>query len=244
MSFHWNQMTWSWLKLMPTKGRGKLRTGGRRNHMKWSDRLLKACLPTSWKTSRQDAHESSTKTDFFSFLQQRGLLCMVMQDKQAGWTTTTLEEQTLEESKTEEAPQSANCVPPAQHQADETPLGWVNRKLFAFLQTFSTASLPDQGWKVQCRGTRGVWKSTPVFRQQRYCWHQWGLKDMTGHDNFNPHLSLVWRLQVHNSGGVKQGCWPMHQFWVTILSWTLMLWELLASPMQGTPYWCYPVKWV
>ena len=51
MPFHWNQVTWSWLKPMPTGEGGKWRTGGRRNHTKWSTTLLKASLPTSWKTS-------------------------------------------------------------------------------------------------------------------------------------------------------------------------------------------------
>ena len=74
MPFHWNHVTWSWLKPMPTGGGGKWRTSGRRNHMKWSPRLLKASLPTSWWTSRQDAHESSTATDFSSSLLQRGIL--------------------------------------------------------------------------------------------------------------------------------------------------------------------------
>ena len=56
------------------RGGGKWRTGGRRNHMKWNTRLLKVSLPTLWGTSRQDAHQSPTKTDFFSSLLQRGLL--------------------------------------------------------------------------------------------------------------------------------------------------------------------------
>ena len=68
MPFHWRKVTWSWLKLMPTGGRGKWRTGGGRNHMKWNTMLLKESLCTSWKTSRQDA-----KTDFLSLLLQRGL---------------------------------------------------------------------------------------------------------------------------------------------------------------------------
>ena len=72
MPFHWNQATWSWLKLMPTRGRGKWRTSGRRNCMKWSAKLQKASLPTSWKTGRWDAHKSSTKTDFFSSLCHKG----------------------------------------------------------------------------------------------------------------------------------------------------------------------------
>ena len=113
---------------------------------KWSTRLLKASLPTSWRTSRQDAHESSTKTDFFSSLLQRGLHS-VQSCELSGpmYTTTTLEEQTLEGNETEEAPQSVNCPLPAQHQTGETPLGWVNRKLYTFLQTFLGTSLLDKG---------------------------------------------------------------------------------------------------
>ena len=83
-------------------------------------------------------------------------LFMVVWAKQARCTTTTLEEQTPEGSETEEAPQSANCPSLAQHQTGETPLGWVNRKLCAFMWTFSRASLLEQGWKVWCRGIRGV----------------------------------------------------------------------------------------
>ena len=74
MPFHWNQVTWSWIKLMPTGGGGKWRTSGRRNHIKWSARLLRVSLPISWGTIGQDTHESSTKTNFFSSLLQMGLL--------------------------------------------------------------------------------------------------------------------------------------------------------------------------
>ena len=74
MPFHWNQVTWSWLKLMPTGGGGKWRTGGRRNHTKWSTRLLKASLPTFRGTSGQHAHEFSTENGFISLLLQMGLL--------------------------------------------------------------------------------------------------------------------------------------------------------------------------
>ena len=77
---------------------------------------------------------------------------MFMQAKQVRCTTTTLEEQIPEGSETEEAPQSENCPLPAQHQTGETPLGWVNRKLHAFLWTFSGAFLLDQGWKVDVEG--------------------------------------------------------------------------------------------
>ena len=73
---------------------------------------------------------------------------MVMWAKQAECTTDILEEQTLEENETEDAPQNANCLPPAKHQTDETPLGWVNRKLCVFLWVYSRASLLDQQWKV------------------------------------------------------------------------------------------------
>ena len=48
-------------------------------------------------------------------------LCMVVLAKWAR-CTTTLEEQT-QKSDMEEAPQSANCLLPAQHQTGKTPLG-------------------------------------------------------------------------------------------------------------------------
>ena len=73
----------------------------------------------------------------------------------AEWTrcaTTILEEPTLKMSKNEEVPQHMNGLLPAQHQTGETPLGWVNRKLCAFLRMFSGVSLLDLGWKVWCRG--------------------------------------------------------------------------------------------
>ena len=68
MPFHWKEVTWSWLKPMPTKGRRKWR---RRNCTKWNAKLLRVSLHTSWRTSGQDAHESSTKTNFFLLLPQR-----------------------------------------------------------------------------------------------------------------------------------------------------------------------------
>ena len=100
-------------------------------------------------------------------------------------TTTILEEPTQKAIENEEAPQSMNCLSLAQHQIWETPLGWVNRKLCAFLRMFSGASLPDQGWKVWCRRKRDVWASASAFWRGRYWSHQWSLKDMTDHDFFN-----------------------------------------------------------
>ena len=44
-------------------------------------------------------------------------------------TTTTLEEPTWKAGENKEAPQSAKCLPLAQHQTGKTPLGWVNSKL-------------------------------------------------------------------------------------------------------------------
>ena len=72
--FHRRQVTWSWLKLTTTGGGESWRIGGRRYHTKWSTKLQRVSLPTSWKTSRPDAHESSMEIDFFSLLQQRGLI--------------------------------------------------------------------------------------------------------------------------------------------------------------------------
>ena len=72
-------------------------------------------------------------------------LCTGVQAEQLGWTTTVPEEPTWKTSEKEEAQQSAKCLPLAQCQTGETPLGQVNRKFHAFLRTFSGASLPDQG---------------------------------------------------------------------------------------------------
>ena len=72
MPFHWRKVTWSWLKLTPTRGRGKWRTGGRRNHMKWNTRLLMASLCTSWKTGGQDTHGCPPLKPTFSHCFCRG----------------------------------------------------------------------------------------------------------------------------------------------------------------------------
>ena len=72
-------------------------------------------------------------------------LCMVVQAEQARCTNTVLEEQILEGTETEEVPQSANCPLLVQHQTGETPQGWVNMKLYAFMQIFPRASWLDKG---------------------------------------------------------------------------------------------------
>ena len=66
MPFHWNQATWSWLKLMPEKGGERWKTSGKRNHMKCNTELLKASLLALWKTSRPYTYESSIGINFFS----------------------------------------------------------------------------------------------------------------------------------------------------------------------------------
>ena len=85
------------------------------------------------------------KLNFSHHSHKGDLLCMVVWTEWARCVTTTLGELTLKESETEEAPQSVNCLALAQHQTDETPLGWASRKLCVFLQMFSGASLLDQG---------------------------------------------------------------------------------------------------
>ena len=132
----------------------------------------------------------------------------------------------------------------AQHQTGETPLGWVNRKLHAFMWMFSRASWLDQGWKNQCRGITVVWKSTWAFWQWR-CWsHQREIKDTTGHDNFNP-TSLHSRDCKLTTQGVWNGCSnPCINFWNghSVLNTDAM--KLLAFTMQGAPYHCYLTKWI
>ena len=73
-------------------------------------------------------------------------LCMVVQAMQARCTTTILEEQT-QKSETEDVPQSANCLLPAQHQTGEAPLGQVNRGLCAFIPVWPGVSWIDKGVK-------------------------------------------------------------------------------------------------
>ena len=68
--------------------------------------------------------------------------------EQTRCATTILEEPTQKASENERVPQSAKCLPPAQCQTGETPLGQVNRKLHVFLRMFSGASLLDQGEKI------------------------------------------------------------------------------------------------
>ena len=51
-------------KAVAYRGGGKRRISGRKNHTKWSAKLWKVSLPTSWRSSGQDTHGSSTKIDF------------------------------------------------------------------------------------------------------------------------------------------------------------------------------------
>ena len=144
MPFHWSQVTWSWLKLMPT-GEEKGEDWWEEEPYEVECQVVEGIPSYLMKNQQTDAHESSTEIDFFSLTPTEGThLCMVVQAKQARCTTTTLEEQT-QKSETEEAPQSANCPLPAQHQTGKTPLGWVNRRLHAFIQMFPRASWIDKG---------------------------------------------------------------------------------------------------
>ena len=145
MPFHLSQATWSWLKLIPTRGRRKWRTGGRRNHMKWYARWLRASLHTLGRVSGQEAHEFSLKPTFSHCSCGGTPLCIVLWAEQAGCATTTLEEQTSDRGETEKVPQSVDCLPPAQQQTAETSLGWVIGKLCVVLLTSSRVSTLDQG---------------------------------------------------------------------------------------------------
>ena len=82
--------------------------------------------------------------------------CMVMWAEQAQCSTTTLEEQTLERSATEEVPWNMYCLLLAQQQTVETPLGWVNRKLCAIVWMFPEHLCWIKGEKFDVEGP-GVW---------------------------------------------------------------------------------------
>ena len=141
--FHWSQVTWSWLKPMPTGGRSRVLNCGGHPFLPHENK---------WTAHSQVLHWNWL---FLIALTERTHLCMVMQVKWARCTTTTLEEQT-QKSETDEAPQSVSCPSLAQDKTGETPLGWVNRRLCAFIWMFPRASLIDKGWKVWCRGVGGV----------------------------------------------------------------------------------------
>ena len=175
MLFHWRQVMWSWLKLTPTGGRGKWRTGGRRNHIKWNTQVAEGVPLYLMKNQQTGCSWVLHWNWLFLIAPGKGTpLCTVMWAKQAWCTPTTLEEQTPERSETQEAPWNVNCLPLAQGWTAGAPLGWMNKKLCAILWTFSGASLLHQGWKFQCRGTRGVRESMLVFWWQRNWSHWWG----------------------------------------------------------------------
>ena len=71
-------------------------------------------------------------------------LCTGVQTEGIRCSTTVLEEPTQRVSENEKVSQSAKCLPLVQCQTGENPLRQDNRKLHAFLKTFSRASLPDQ----------------------------------------------------------------------------------------------------
>ena len=150
--FHWNQVTWSSHKLMSNKGRRKVKDWWEEQPCEVEHRITEASLHSSWKTSRPDACESSIGIDFFSSPPQWELLYVPMYKLSRQGAPPPSWRNLLREWVRMRKHQSAKCLLLAQHQTGENPLGWVNSKLHAFLKTFYTAPLPDQGWKVWCRG--------------------------------------------------------------------------------------------
>ena len=150
-------------------------------------------------------------------------LCMVVEAMWARWTTTAIKKQTPEGSETEEAPQSVNFLSPAQHQTGKSPLGWVNRKLCVFMWKFSGAFWLDKGWKVWLRVIGGVWKSM-LACWQWMCWsHWWGLKDITGHNKFNPPLFILQIVNAQYRGCEMGTLTHALNFRVTTPSWIQIL---------------------
>ena len=115
MPFHWNLVTWSWLKLTPTRGGGKWRTDGWKNCMYYQviEGVPFYLMKNQWTGCSQVLHWNWL---FLITLTEGTPLCMVVQAKWARCTSTALEEQTPEESKTKEVPQSVNCLSLAQCQ--------------------------------------------------------------------------------------------------------------------------------
>ena len=78
--------------------------------------------------------------------------CTGVQAGQTRCTTTILEEPIQRVSENEKVPQSAKCLLLAHHQTGETPLGWVNRKLCAFMSTFLETPCWTKGEKFDVEG--------------------------------------------------------------------------------------------
>ena len=70
------------------------------------------------------------------------------------------------------------------------------------------------------------------------------LKDMTGHDYFNP-TSLHSRDCKLTTWGCGMGALAhASDFWSDHFILNTDTMKLLVFPMQGTPHHCYPAKWV
>ena len=159
---------------------------------------------------------------------------MIICAKWARSTTTTLEEQTPEESETEEVPQSPNCPLPNQCQTGETPLGWVNRKLHAFIWMFPRASLVDKGWKVWVRGLG-------VCRHQHQC-SRGGGTDHTGETrktqlmmtSSTPPLFILETASSQHGGCEMWALDHASICGVSVLSWIQMLWNSWHSQCIGS----------
>ena len=162
-------------------------------------------------------------------------LCSGVRSEQTRYSATIPEEPTQKVSENEEVPPIAKCLLLAEHQTAETLLGQVNRKLCAFLRTFSGASLLDQGWKVWCRGkgmcrcqhqhsggrgtdhTDKVWKIWPVMISSI------------------PPLIVLGIASSEHRGYKMDTLAHTSIFGMMIPSQTQMLRKLLAFPILGTP---------
>ena len=119
--------------------------------MNWNAGLQKVFLPTSWRISRPDTHESSTTIDFFHYPHNGGSFmfrCM-------GWADKVHHHHpggTYSESKWEWGSATKCKVSATGPAPDRWDSSRVGRKLHTLLRTFSGSSFVDQGWRVQCRG--------------------------------------------------------------------------------------------
>ena len=135
MPFHLNLATWSWLKPMPTKGRGKWRTGGRRSCMivehQVTDAIPSYFMKNQWTGCSPVLHWNW----LFLITHHKGYLPLY---SCAGWVGKVCHHHPRGINSKREwdwgnVPQSVNCMLPTQWQTVETALGWVNRKLCVFL---------------------------------------------------------------------------------------------------------------
>ena len=137
---------------MPFRGRERLKTGGRTSLTRWYVRSWQMSSHMKWWTS-VDSHASYTTTNSSSSHQKQAFPCVWVSAKYGTDVPVPLQLSLLPGGDSETMPQKDSGLVITQHQARNTSLGWINRKLWLLLWTSTRASTEDR-WRLQvmCSG--------------------------------------------------------------------------------------------